>query len=78
MKISYKWLIYVPLYASTALGGLAITAMMHRYEWDPLGWQTIVFGAGVIAFITALVMAPLLILQSILEDLYKDRNQKGG
>ena len=64
-----KWLLYVPLYTSAVLGGLALAATLKAKGWDPWDWQGLIVALVVLFALIMLVMSPLLIVAAILKDL---------
>jgi hypothetical protein len=66
-KLDVKWLVLIPMYSSAALAGLSLAALFHSEDWDPFDWQALVVSLGLLVLVVWLIIAPLLIVQQLLE-----------
>lgn len=65
---SIKVLVYIPIYASAVIGGLALASTLRAKEWGIYDWQGLLLAFLLMAFLVTFVMTPLLIVQQLLEE----------
>lgn len=60
----WKWMIFVPLWSSAALTGVAISVMVGK---DAMEWPKMVISLALLVVLVMVVMIPLLILKQLIE-----------